>query len=562
MKKLNIDQPTLEQLFAGFNSNFSIPIYQRPYSWTEDQCDELWDDINYFAFPNGRADGFDSNGDGYFFGTIVTYPDGHNQIEIVDGQQRIMSLLLLMRALYEELRETENGRQLGKCIWHFSEDAVADMSCPRITSNAILDKNNNSLKQILVSGTPAASDKSNYAVNYRFFRAQIAEFKAKTPDNLDKFAGRLLRNSYVIIIEANSEKQALQLFLTINDRGMPLRIADIFLAKLYEDIKTRGDDEATIFLDKWQNIDDRCKKLFDADRNLSPLEFVFLLYAQTHRDKASYKNLQDIYSDNDYALLKSPQTLKDIDDLLGFLGSLHTVSSQVHVPNEIAQKAYILLRCNKLTAWYLLTNYYFERRNAKENIFDAQLEAFLDRSIAYLIRSVAAFDNFKVTRPYAILNVMPQLMSGDIPDNIKISETSIRSNISRFFDLKAFQRAQRVIVNWWTFKDENQPRVPWKSKLEIEHIFAKSRVYNCSFANPNNVELPGNLALIESTNNRKATNFTFAEKRKAYSKSRNEELKHLAEAKDDFTEDDILARNQQIIAAIVDLLNKNGFLQR
>ena len=153
-------------------------------------------------------------------------------------------------------------------------------------------------------------------------------------------------------------------------------------------------------------------------------------------------------------------------------------------------------------------------------------------------------------------------MDGDIPDDAKISEEIIRNNLSRFFELKSFQRAQRVIVNWWTFKDETQPRVSWKTKLEMEHIFAKTRVFQCAFDNPNNVELPGNLAMLESMNNRKATNFTFAEKRKAYSKSHNVELRQMAADKDDFTEADIIERNNQIIEAVIALLDKTNFLQR
>ena len=370
MKTLDINQPTVERLFTDGNGIFSIPFYQRPYSWTEDQCAELWYDLNYFAFPYGRADEFNPEQNGYFLGNMVTYPGETRLFEVVDGQQRIISLLLLMRALYEELRETENGRALGKCIWFFEENGVIDMTRPRIISNSVLDKGKNALKQILVSGTPVAGDQNNCAVNYRFFRSQIAEFKTKTPDNLEKLAARLLRNVYVTRMEANSEEQALQLFLTINDRGMSLRIADIFQAKLYADAKARGDEEATVFLKKWASLDDICKKMFDGDRNLSPIEFAFLLYAHTQRDNANWKNLKEIYSENDYALLKSSQTLKSIEALLNFFATLYTTGRQLIVPDAVAQKAYVLFRCNKTTAWYLLTAYFFKHQNTSGNIYD------------------------------------------------------------------------------------------------------------------------------------------------------------------------------------------------
>ena len=58
MSKLNIDQQTVRELFENKKSDFLIPDYQRPYSWEEQECQTLWDDIFSFAFPNNNNDEF------------------------------------------------------------------------------------------------------------------------------------------------------------------------------------------------------------------------------------------------------------------------------------------------------------------------------------------------------------------------------------------------------------------------------------------------------------------------------------------------------------------------
>lgn len=98
MSKLNIDQQTVYQLFSDKKSDFLIPDYQRPFAWGEQECQTLWDDIFGFAFPNDDCDAFKKD-DEYFLGPIVTYKSGGKQ-EIIDGQQRLTTLMLLLRAFY------------------------------------------------------------------------------------------------------------------------------------------------------------------------------------------------------------------------------------------------------------------------------------------------------------------------------------------------------------------------------------------------------------------------------------------------------------------------------
>ncbi len=83
---------------------FVIPIYQRLYSWEKEQCKQLWDDI----VKTGGNDKIE----GHFIGSIVFVHDGiysnnHNDLLIIDGQQRLTTITLLLIALRDHLNDED-----------------------------------------------------------------------------------------------------------------------------------------------------------------------------------------------------------------------------------------------------------------------------------------------------------------------------------------------------------------------------------------------------------------------------------------------------------------------
>ena len=113
MSKLNVDQKTIKDLFQSKKSDFLIPDYQRPYAWGEAECRTLWDDIFSFAIPDEGKTEFDSNSE-YFLGPIVTFRN-EDKLEVIDGQQRLTTLMLLLRAFYRLLKSS-NCNLFAICI--------------------------------------------------------------------------------------------------------------------------------------------------------------------------------------------------------------------------------------------------------------------------------------------------------------------------------------------------------------------------------------------------------------------------------------------------------------
>ncbi|MGL2334009.1 GmrSD restriction endonuclease domain-containing protein [Helicobacter pylori] len=102
---MKADATTLLKFFEqNQNNQFVIPIYQRVYSWEKEQCKQLWDDI----IKTGGNDQIE----GHFIGSIVFVHDGiyttnHNELLIIDGQQRLTTITLLFIALRDHLNDED-----------------------------------------------------------------------------------------------------------------------------------------------------------------------------------------------------------------------------------------------------------------------------------------------------------------------------------------------------------------------------------------------------------------------------------------------------------------------
>ncbi len=105
-----IDRPLKDILATALVSYYQIPDYQRPYQWTEKNCEKLLDDL-FSSYEYYK-------GSGYFCGSlvlIVINTDSETNAEtydIVDGQQRLSTFILLAKvlsALYSE-RLTEESK--------------------------------------------------------------------------------------------------------------------------------------------------------------------------------------------------------------------------------------------------------------------------------------------------------------------------------------------------------------------------------------------------------------------------------------------------------------------
>ena len=577
MSKLNIDQQTIKELFANKKADFLIPDYQRPYAWDENECQTLWDDIFAFAFPNDNYSEFDSENDEYFLGPIVTFKNGKKQ-EIIDGQQRLTTLMLLLRAFYtyfghmqdENSKKTEES--IGKCIWKTDEFGTANKNKLKIDSEVSTDDDKEEFLSILKSGEVETSQKSKYAQNYKFFLDKIDDFLNKYPTYFAYLPNRIMNNCILLPIEAESQDTALRIFSTLNDRGKPLSDTDIFKAQLYKYYSDKGQKEK--FIRRWKDLEVICEKIFTSSTG-SPMDELFTRYMYFERAKQGNKNttteaLRKFYERGKYKLLKNDQILDNLESLAYFW---EKVELQDDSFSDEALKLLSVLRYAPNGMWtYLLSVYYMANKDDEDNLIDEALIAFLNKITAFIWAYAIIRPGVNALRSPAYPEMI-NIVNGNAVEFAEYKfEKHVVKNALENYVFTNGRPITKSMLAWWCYQDKDQKLIPVDTVLEIEHIFSRKRQDNeKSLKDKNSLESLGNKSLLEKTINIRASDYRFEDKKKYYkgytTNSGKEkpgtkiiELTTIADEKDDFLEDDIVNRQKMIIDGFIAYLDSNNLL--
>lgn len=193
---------------------YIVPLYQRPYAWRGDQWEELLEDITIL----------DSD-DTHFLGSMVVVPQGDhragvNYFEIVDGQQRLATILIWLCAIRDNARNDGN-RSLANFInstFLFSKDfrGSEEISIPKLKLG---EQDNDAFSKVLNSGN-LTGDNPIFDC-YNFFSRRTKK------DEIDDILEKILDKIYLVHINAFSNLNAFRLFETLNDRGLELTAVDL-----------------------------------------------------------------------------------------------------------------------------------------------------------------------------------------------------------------------------------------------------------------------------------------------------------------------------------------------
>ncbi|MBD3878479.1 MAG: DUF262 domain-containing protein [Quinella sp. 1Q5] len=579
-KQLTAEQKTISELLSKRGVKFLIPDYQRPYSWEREQCETLWDDITAFAFPFDHE--FNSNNDQYFLGTILTFQNDSYQHEVIDGQQRLITFLLMLRAFYQAAEKTEFLNKesvlssIGQCIWHTDEFRNVDKTSLKLNSEVASDEDIAEFQNILEKGEATKGNKSNYAVNYCLFQNWIKDFKEKHPSEFSYLPMRILNNCILLPIDVDSQNTALRIFTTLNDRGMPLTDSDIFRAQLYKLFKQDGRQSKELFVKRWKALAELCEKNFHP-RKGTPLDDLFrryMYYAKTRRAverkeriSDTFSDQRDFYAENNYELLRDKEVYKDLETLAQFWDEVANRNNRF--PPNVLRRLY-MLSYSPYSSWsYVVSLYFMSWREIDEEYFCQ----FLDKIMALILMN-ALLDSGKQNIRRLFVMEFKNIYNGEPVkfEQYLQKESLIRSRLRemKFSNNKPITRA---MLAWWTFRDPSQELPPLGTYLHIEHIYAKKRHEFESLRNPDALEFLGNKTLLEEGINIRAADYRFEDKKKYYlgwqplGKGKkyqpatfNLELRSLAETHDDFTEEDISARNEKIFDAFIEYLREQGLL--
>ena len=581
MSKLNVDQKSIYALLSDRKADYIIPDYQRPYAWDEDSCQTLWDDIFSFAIPDNDATKFDTN-DEYFLGSIVTFENDKKQKEVIDGQQRLTTFMLLLRAFYDRFTKMQDqgskdfSERIASCIWKTDEMGKPDKDHLKIDSVVATDKDKEEFLSILRTGIVTNDQTSRYANNFRFFLKKVDEFINNFPTFAKNLPARILNNCILMPIEAESQDTALRIFSTLNDRGLPLSDSDIFKAQFYQYYKQKSEDDRDEFIKDWKKLEETCEKIFHPITG-TPMDDLFTRYmyfirAKRDNNKSSTtESLRRFYERDKYSVLKQDDTFENLKDLAQFWEDI-TDQNRERFSEEVLKKLFILNYAPNSMWNYFISVYYLANRTEDGKLDDEDFKMFLDRTIAFIWGYAIIHPGVNALRTPIFAEMLNIVNLNEVTfSDFKFDKEQTRSAIL-IYDFKngrpitKSMLALRMMLN----KEQSYPKL--SQQFDIEHIYPRKRQENeKGLSNNRQIDLLGNKSLLEKRINIRASDYRFEDKIKYYQGfdnsrgqriggTENLELKNISNVYKKFGEKEIVERTDLFIDEFVNLLDQNGLI--
>ena len=572
MPELNVSKKTIYEILSSMQGKkFIIPEYQRPYSWDEEKCETLWTDL--VDFYENKID----NNDEYFLGTIVTCKTFEG-LEIIDGQQRITSITLLLRVLYQQLENTtiKNKSVLGlmnkiaPCIWNTNEITgdVDDKNDIHIKSKVLTEDVKDIFHNIIINGVDLLSNREDlYTKNSKFFYNKSENFAKTNPTEWYNLIISILNRTIILPIECDNFDMGLTIFSTLNDRGMPLSDSDIFKAQMYKLLKT--DKEKSEFIDKWKNLEDELKKC-----NMS-INDIFRYYTHIIRAREGIVDkeigLRKFYSDNNYHIFKSDSQL--IDNLY-ILAKFWTKIYQMDYTTKddiaaISKETFKYIHCLYLYPneyWkYIVSVFYMS--NKESDSFENNFYIFIRKLLSFLFLKFSE----KPTVNYIKDPIFKACAKVWKKDDENIFTDKNDNNIS--FDNEAYIKSKindlctykisKAVILLKTYLFEDQDDLIQDNKFDVEHIFPR-KWQNTNFDGwerkeaDKYLEMFGNKIILERKLNIEAGNGFFAKKKEKYAQSKYKEALNLSKyLKSAWLKEDIDKRNEEFVNTIYNFFKES-----
>lgn len=313
---------TIGELFGNKDALYQIPRYQRPYSWGEDQLSKLWDDLR-------EAQQIEPN---YFLGSIITAKpeEASNYLDIVDGQQRLTTLLILLcvcRDVYPEI----NANLLEKDP--FAIDGSTIKSSIRLNDRferlrlKTHSNHESDFKDLIIKEGKTLENKRPYKKDLRieqapkfkfintsaFFREKIEELGE---EDTGQFINYLFNNVKIIRIDCQSVSFAIKLFQVLNDRGLDLSNADLIKSFLIGKIQKKYDQDSEVkkqhedqFMDDWKSCENMAMDTEESMNNLFVMYEYYLLGKNPER--SLYDELRNLFDKRD-----ANEVIKEFKDFI------------------------------------------------------------------------------------------------------------------------------------------------------------------------------------------------------------------------------------------------------
>ncbi|GAA8851160.1 DUF262 domain-containing protein [Helicobacter pylori] len=521
------DYPLKDILAIALVSYYQIPDYQRPYQWTEKNCEKLLDDL-FSSYEYYKESG-------YFCGSlvlIVINTDSETNAEtydIVDGQQRLSTFILLAKVLatlYDKDLNTTSRELLEKSLGDTDGEKRERLHFNAMGLNAkddfvyALEHFNDS------QASKNKNNKNNYLKNAICLKNYLKEKEIK---DINHFIKWLYFKVVFIKTTCPNVSMALRIFSVLNARGLPLHAIDVFKVELLKKLANKKDQEE--FVSRWSALHQKCSgnelkfpKRKENKREKNATETLFSWYLTYLNPVTSGKSMEERLADQFERLNKPPlEYFKGVENFYNaYCKVLEMQDWHAHLLSYLASDFWRVILCTSILHHYsdqdietlkeLLVKFYYQnwvatreepKKQTNCNIIKALKENKSVESIASIVKEY--LDYHKITQDF----------KKNLQDS-KLYEQHKKSSKNSWL------RPILILVEYF-MSDDPRPKRIEKGNFHVEHILPQNPDPSSQWVKDFSEEERGlythslaNLTLLGGTKNAQASNLDFKEKKEIY----------------------------------------------
>ncbi|MGL2732812.1 DUF262 domain-containing protein [Helicobacter pylori] len=502
---------------------YQIPIYQRPYQWTEENCEKLLDDL-FFNYEDDRESD-------YFCGSLVLIAISKDSkvktYDVVDGQQRLSTFILLAKVLatlYSERLDPEYQEFL-QASWSDRHENKKKKKKKRLDFELVVSSAKKDFQDALdffddldaskgkdsKSNDPSKS-KNNYLKNAICLKNYLKEKEIK---DINDFIEWLYSNVVFITITCPDADKALRIFNVLNARGLALNATDIFKGELLK--KLTEEKEQEWLATRWEDLRQKC---LDNGFTMEILFSQHLVYLEPKTSREKMEKRLVTWFEN---LNKTPlEYLDGVEDFYNaYVKVLEMPDRYAHLLSYKEDNYWRAILCASLLHHYsdqdiealkeLLVKFYYQHWVARTK--QSQIEQTCCNMIKALKEKKSMEHILSIARTNLVLYSVMQHFKENLGDS-HVYEKQPKKN--------PYLKPILILVEYF-MSDDHRPKRIEKNDFHVEHILPQKPDPSSQWVKDFSEEERelythslANLTLLGSKINTKASNLDFKDKKKIY----------------------------------------------
>lgn len=546
--KIETSETNLESFFSGLSTSYRVPNYQRDYSWTEEEIEQLWADL-IVAFESRTT---------YFVGTLVLNSEpggaaGDGHFDIVDGQQRLSTLSIIfciIRNVGKELASntnflpditrTQKFSEVATKICNYAEDRLLYRSEPN-NYYLVLNKKDQPVfyKQVQTFSQPqfdvnalkrVKSDsrliKAKKVLSKKLYETFL--YERTDVSDLYQFLIYLAKKLQFIRIVVEDDYDAYLLFESLNSKGLDLSTADLVKNKLLSICKN---DEAKRerTLSSWESIVER----LSGSRFSTPVDFLRFYWLAFENEKPTKRDLYRVVKkrlqDPSFDVDQFMDRLSESVENFLYLTDIHRIWPSNTIKN--GTKDQYIAELNTLRFAIHLPTFLYAMKSRD----DSFLNVLSQRSLSFLVRlltvggyAVSIADGVFTKALETLRQEGPTASDAEVlacfdVEEEKVGDLSFQKNFSNF--ISHDNQICRYLLARIHAHSVGNEQIPKNDEIHLEHVLPQdSSIWESAGFDGLGKPLDelkysiGNMTLLNKSLNTAISNRMFSEKVDSYRK--------------------------------------------